>query len=245
MGTSTVLKDCRVYSGGYDLSGSTNSASLTYAFDELDATMFTAATRFSKPGLAKLSFDMSGLTYSDGSDEPEDVFYSSLGSTSNPLTIAPLTGAAGEVAYFAETLQLSYSMGGPVGELCPFTVSGTGQGSKLVRGTIFGTGAKTSTGNSSAYQLGAVSATQYVYGVLHVLAVSGTDPTLDVIVQSDDAEGFSSGATRLTFTQNTTIGSQFITPVAGPITDDWWRATWTIGGTNTPSFTIALIVGIL
>jgi hypothetical protein len=95
------------------------------------------------------------------------------------------------------------------------------------------------------YALGAATATQHLYGVLHVLAVSGTNPTLDVVIQSDDAEGFASGTTRGTFTQKTAVGSQFLTPVAGPVTDTHWRCTWTIGGTNTPSFTIALVVGIL
>jgi hypothetical protein len=242
----TVYKNAKVYSGGYDLTGATNTVSVDYAFDELDATTYGSDCRFSVPGLAKLSFSMEGFAYSDGTDEPEDVLYAALGNTTaQPVTWAPLTGADGEFAYSAETLALSYSMGGTIGELCPFIVSGAGKGSKLFRGTILGTGAKSSTANGTARQLGAVSATQYLYGCLHVLAVSGTSPTLDVVVKSDDAEGFSSGTTRLTFAQKTAIGSEFITPVAGPITDDWFRATWTIGGSGSPSFTIALVVGIL
>jgi hypothetical protein len=77
-----------------------------------------------------------------------------------------------------------------------------------------------------------------------VIAAGGTLPTLDVTVQSDDAEGFASPTTRLTFTQKSAIGAEFITPVAGPITDTWWRVSWAIGGT-TPTFGIVACVGIL
>jgi len=31
--------------------------------------------------------------------------------------------------------------------------------------------------------------------------------------------------------------------VAGPITDEWWRVSYTIGGTN-PSLAVVVIVGI-
>jgi hypothetical protein len=42
----------------------------------------------------------------------------------------------------------------------------------------------------------------------------------------------------------TALGSQFATRVAGPITDDWWRASFTVGGSATPTFTLALVMGI-
>ena len=161
------------------------------------------------------------------------------------MTFAPTTGAAAEPAYFAETLELALGGGGTVGDLYMFRASGTGQGTKLIRGTIMETGAKTATANGTARQLGAVTATQYLYACLHVIAVSGTNPTLDVIVASDDASNFGSSTTRMTFTQKTAIGSQFITPVAGAITDDYWRIVYTIGGTNTPTFNFIVTVGIL
>jgi hypothetical protein len=86
-----------------------------------------------------------------------------------------------------------------------------------------------------------VSATQAVFAGLHVLAVSGTDtPTLTVKLQSDALEAFGSSADQLTFTAATAVGAQFKT-LAGANADTWWRAQWTISGTN-PSFTFVLIV---
>jgi hypothetical protein len=243
--TTHVYKDVKLYSGAYDLTGASNSLTLGYEFEEKDATVFNDNVRHSMPGLAKVSFDFAGFGYSDGTDEVEDVLYARTTTTSVPMTFCPTgDGAAASIAYFAETLELSQSYGGAIGEMYPFSAKGVGQGSPLVRGTILENAAKTTTGAGTARLLGAVTATQKLYGCLHVTAVSGTNPTLDVIVESDDAAGFSSGTTRLTFTQKTAVGSQFITPVAGPITDTYWRASVTIGGTDTPSFTIVLTVGI-
>jgi len=75
-----------------------------------------------------------------------------------------------------------------------------------------------------------------------VIAASGTTPTLDVTIESDDAEGMASATTRLTFTQATATTSEW-QELAGAVTDDWWRAAWTIGG-GSPSFTAVVVVGI-
>ena len=245
MATPAVYKNVKVYSGGHDLSGDVNTLGLEYAFDEVEATCFGSECHWALPGLPKLSFSLEGLASSDGADGSDDILSERHGTVGVPMLWCPQSGADGEAAYFAETLELTYAPGGALGEMYKFAASGVGRGTKLVRGTVMATGAKTSTGNGTARELGAVASGQKLYGILQVLAVSGTNPTLDLVVESDDAEGFASGVTRLTFTQATAVGAQFITPVAGPITDDWWRAAWTIGGTDDPSFTIALCVGIL
>ncbi len=89
---------------------------------------------------------------------------------------------------------------------------------------------------------------QKLYAFLHVTATSGEgDQTLDVVIKSDSASDHSvSPATRVTFTQVTTsVGAQFATPVSGAISDDYWRAEWTIGGTGSPSFTFLVGMGIM
>ena len=62
---------------------------------------------------------------------------------------------------------------------------------------------------------------------MHVLAVSGTNPTLDMIIQSDNVSGFTSPTTKITFDQAVAVGAQWGTRVAGPLTDDYYRASWT------------------
>ena len=68
-----------------------------------------------------------------------------------------------------------------------------------------------------------------------------SSPTLDVIIESDDNGSFSSATTRITHTQATAATSEFLS-VAGAVTDDYWRASWTFGGTGTITF--AVIIGI-
>ena len=87
-------------------------------------------------------------------------------------------------------------------------------------------------------QLGAVASGQIVAASLHVIAASGT--SLDVTVESDSTSGMSSPTTQLTFAQATAIGGQFLSAV-GPITDDWWRVSWTVVG---GSFTFVVAIGI-
>jgi len=78
---------------------------------------------------------------------------------------------------------------------------------------------------------------------MHVTAFVGAAPTLDVIVESDDNSGFTTAVTRGTFAQATAATSEWLTPVAGAITDDWWRIGYTLGGTIT-SATFAVFIGI-
>lgn len=243
MPTTRVYKDVKIYSGGYDLSGASNQLELGYEFDKVEVKHFGQGCHYYVPGLARLTYNLQGNAASDGTDESEDVLWDNIATADVPTTWCPETGAAGEVAYFAKALETSYQFGGAVGEMNAFTASGEGENAPLVRGMVLENGAKSASGSGTARNLGAVASTQHLYACLHILAVSGTLPTLDVIIQSDDAEGFASPVTRATFTQASAIGAQFLTPVAGPITDTWWRAQWTLGGT-TPAFTIALSMGI-
>lgn len=239
-----ALVNCKLYVDGYDLSGDHNALAMLPEIEPLDATAFGMGTRKHIAGLKTLTFNHQGI-WNAGTGAVEDVLHGDLGVVNKPMTIAPKTGAEGEVAYFLRSHISAYRPGASIGELFAFSVEGEVSDSVgVIRGTVLGTGAKTATGDGTAYQLGAVASGESLYAVMHVTAVSGTNPTLDVILESDDAEGFPSGTTRITFTQATAIGSEWATPVAGPITDDWWRLSYTIGGTDTPTFTVAIIVGI-
>ncbi len=102
---------------------------------------------------------------------------------------------------------------------------------------------RTSSSSGTGRQIGAVSSTQTLYAALHVISASGTSPTLDVKVQSDDNSGFTSATDRITFTQATDVTSEWGS-VGGAITDDYWRITYTVGGTS-PSFAFAVTAGIV
>jgi hypothetical protein len=90
----------------------------------------------------------------------------------------------------------------------------------------------------TGYQLGAVAATQYLYGALHIFT-AGT--TITVVLESDDNAGFSSATTRATLGPLTTTGGTWATRVAGAITDDYYRFRVTA---ITGTFSVAGSAGI-
>ena len=186
-------------------------------------------------------------------------FMQDTADTSVDATLYPLLGTAGVVksvclgsadgsaAYLLKSIPLNYkALTGAVGELAMGSLSGSSSTGPVVRGQLIHPSnvSRTTSSTGTGRQLGAVSATQSVYAALHVISASGTSPTLDVIVQSDDNAGFTTPTTRLTFTQATGRTSQ-MTSLAGALTDDYWRVSYTIGGTGTPTFAFAVTCGIL
>ncbi len=102
------------------------------------------------------------------------------------------------------------------------------------------TAARTSTGNGTAVDL------QQYDGDLIVLldsaaASAGTNPTLDIKLQGSDTQGGTyadiSGAA---FTQVTSTASQQTLVISKSESPRWLRIVYTIGGTNSPSFTFSV-----
>lgn len=236
-----MLQNCGLHLEQYALASYLNRIRLDTMYEPLDCTTFGNSARRRKKGLGDHAIEGEGFVEIASTDAPISALF---GLDGKIISVAPTSVAAGEPAYSMKAYLGEYRIGAAVGELFAFTLNANASGSVSVKGTIMEAGAKSSTAAGTARQLGAVADGKYVYGVMHVTAVSGTNPTLDLLIQSDDAEGFGSPTTRLTFAQATAASAQWLTPVAGPITDDWWRASWTIGGTGTPSFTILVVVAI-
>jgi hypothetical protein len=133
-----------------------------------------------------------------------------------------------------------------VGDFVSFEFAGVGSGDPLIQGILLenGTTARMATGNGASQLHVAVGATQRLWAALHVVAAAGTTPTLDVVVQSDDAGGFASPTARITLAQKNAIGYAVGSTAIGAITDTYYRAIWTIGGTGGPSFTFAVAIGV-
>lgn len=239
-----VLRDCKLIVGKYDFSSKMNALALNYGAEALDDTTFASGgTKSNTGGLKTVSFQHEGL-FDTGVGSVDEVFYTNVGLAEQPVAISPQAGAEGELAYFFKSLQTKYSPNGKVGQLLSFSVGGEAQGSPLVRGIVGHTNTRTTTGVGTAYQLGAVSAVQDLFAALHVLVASGTTPSLVVKVQSASNQAFTTPNDRITFAAQNAANAVWATPVAGAITDTWWRVTWTITGT-TPSFQFIVPVGIL
>jgi len=243
---SLVLTNVKTYLGEYDISGYSNSVMLDYAAAALKDTRMGHETEINKGGAKSVNFQIGGFA-DPATDGMEAIAFNKIGTANIPLTCSPHGAPVGDVAYFFKALKASMKTFGGWGQLMPFSGNAVGgEQAALVRGKVFVAAStpKTATSTSGVIQLGAVTAAQRVYAALHVLdPVSGTTPTLDVTVKSDDASGFASPTTRLTFDQATGKTSQLLS-AAGAITDTHWRVDYTIGGTG-PSFPFIVVVGIV
>lgn len=233
-----IFKNAEILLSGYDISGDSNKVALSSKADVKDRTTFNNTARRRVCGLLDTSISAEGFF-----DPAKDAgLFDFIASGEKIIAVSPAAGIAGDLVYFAKCQTAEYTpMEGAIGELAAFRLSGQGSG-PLIRGKVLERGAKTATAPGTAANIGAVLATQKVYACSHVLAVSGTNPTLDLKIQSDDALSMSSPIDRITFDQMTTVGAQW-KELAGPITDTWWRVNYTLGGID-PSFVIAVVIGI-
>lgn len=240
-----VLTDARVYHGQRRMDTDMTAVSSSYEAEEVDVTTFNDATRNNIGGLKVLSAGYEGLvTFGDG--EVDERMFSDVGTDQIPVTVAANAAADGDECYFSRYLLSQFEFGGTVGDSHTFSGSIVGNADPMVRGFTLLESTETSSGTGTAVQIGSVGSSQTVYGVLHVTASSGdSSQTLDVTIESDDASGFASPTTQLTFSQVTTSATFGWQSKAGAITDDWWRAEWTVGGTGSPSFDVYVAVGIV
>jgi hypothetical protein len=233
----SIIKDAKVYIAGYDLSGIHNEVSVNEPFEEVVGTRFGDTAKRTVAGLPTVT--ATGAGFVEGASL-SPALRQNLAVANVPITI--MNDAAGTAVEFFRAMIANYRTGAAYGQLLAFSWSASGQGEVLVPSLITVTGTKTTSGTSTPVQIGALSTGEKLYAALHVLAKSGTSPTLDVTVQSDNGVGFASPAVQGTFPQMTNVGSQWLT-ITGPITDDWWRASWTIGGTGSPSFDLVIVIG--
>ena len=237
-----ILNNTKIYFAGYNLSGDSNSTDLQLGYEEKDDTTFGDTARSVACGMQAISGAVSGF-WDAGTGGIDGNLWGKLNTASQVLSVSPV-GTIGSSVYACKSMHMQYNFGGQIGDLLPFSAAFRGQGVASVKGTILEISQKTLTGNGTGRQLTDVDAGQYLYGGMHIVAVTGTNPTLDVIIQSDNAITFDTPTTRLTFTQASAVGAQWLTPVAGAIADDYWRASYTIGGTDTPTFTVLIWMAI-
>lgn len=237
-----VLKNARLWIGGYNLSGDANSLALAFSAEQQDDTALEDLARSRLAALVNTALQCEGF-WDVGAGEPDDLFGENMALTDIPVSICPIAGAAeGDRAFTFLAGIAEFQRRLPIGELLRFSAGAEGRGVPCVRGEVLHNATRTASGNGGARQLGALSATQRLYAALHVLAVSGGTPSLTVKVQSDDNSGFTSATDRITFAAKTAVGYEWAS-VAGAIADDYWRANFTISG-STPSFLFALVAGI-
>ncbi len=234
-----VLTNCKLWLAQYDLSGKMNAIALNDSPDMLEATVFGDGGKRRKKGFSGVLANHEGFWDSTA----DKAIWNNFNITTAPMTIGPITGAKGEAGYSFLSQMSQYTLGGAVGEMLKFNIQAENVGVGMVRGLILLNATKMATANETAYQVGAISATQTMYAAFHCTDATAGD-TLDVVIQSDPIEGFTTATPRITFAQVTggTETYEWKT-LAGAITDAWWRVSFTIAGVD-PSFTFCVFAGI-
>lgn len=245
--TIQAWTDMSLLVGGLELAGHGTNVTCATECDQLPTTNFagqgwTQVIGGNKTGTVDLT-----LMQDRASGGLDQLAWSYLGVADVPKSIVT-NSADGSKAYLMRGITLNYApVDGPAGGVAMTRIAGRNSTGGVVRGRLIhpGSAARTSSSTGTAYQLGAVVAGKSMYAALHVTAASGTTPSLTVKVQSDDNGSFTSATDRITFTAETDATTHYQWgSVAGAVTDDYWRISYTISGTN-PSFSFAVTAGIL
>jgi hypothetical protein len=245
-----ILRNVRIFMGGCDLTAQSNKIDLGGEFEEKDATVFTPNTSGPTPkevliGLFGGKVAASGLWDAGDPSLVDDAMWAARGGH-RVWTVGP--GAAeGGLAYLQYAANSSYQLGGQVGDIAPWQASATGSGAQARGKWLSAPGtarATVGTSTTGIVDLGApVPAGKRLHASLHVLSVAGTGtPTVTATVQSAAAIGFAGPTARLVFPAVTTVTGHYLS-LDGPITDQFYRLSFSISGTS-PSFLIAAAVGI-
>lgn len=231
--STSVLKNALLLFDGRDLSGQSNVVGLDYGAEAKDDTTLADDTRSNAGGLKTAGFAAEG--FFDGAMDAD--LFAAVGVSGSLISVAEgLT--VGDRAYNLRAVAGEYQpMGGQVGEMLEYSLNASARGN-LQRGELlFHSPSEIITGVGSGLQAGA-AATQ-VTAILHVFGVSVAD-TLDVVVESDVDNTFSTPATQITFAQAAARSAERIVSV-GAVTDTWWRVSFTIGGSS-PDFGFAVVL---
>jgi len=242
-----VLKGVRLFAGGADLTGVSNSVEVNAEIAEQEATAFNPSDsdmvwREVLAGLASTSISAEGQWEAGDAGMVDDASWAGLGGV-GPWTICPRgASTVGDLAWVTRAMRASYALGGQVGDVAPWTASASGSW-PLARGEVLHLpGApRSADGAGAARQVGALSATRALYVTLHVLSVAGDAASITVAVESDDNAAMDTPTVRATFDAASSRGGQALA-IPGPVTDDWWRVTWTVTGTS-PSFLFVVAAG--
>ena len=234
-----IFANKKIYVNGYDVSGYTNQLTMNMRNDLQDSTSLSDSGRVYTPGHNEIEFSAEGFW------EPtvDGVLHGDIGADTTEISWYSTAGTANSIGYGIPATIESYAPDIKVGQLRAFSIGAKATGKVVRLTTLDGVITKTSTFDGDVIELGAVTAAQKVYSFVHVIAASGTSPTLDVTIRSDDNEEHTSATTRITHTQLTDVGSE-VKSADGAITDTWWSVRCTIGGSD-PSFTAIVGVGII
>lgn len=233
----TILTNAGIFLGGTVPRTSFNEINIEATAEVADVTTFGDAQR--TYALGGLDIIVGGAGFYETVTDFQ--MNSNWGAADLPITIVDRT-AIGAVAFTGLCSSITYNSAFSLDEAARFAFNARMTSDVFGRGLALHYGTISSSSNGAANLLQDIPLGKKASAVLHVVGISGTSPTLNMIIESDDAAGFATPTTRATFAQITTGSDSEVVLINGPITDTYWRAKWTLGGTS-PAFTFMVAIG--
>lgn len=231
-------KSSRIYIDERDYSGVTNSAELTLSVPPADVTAFAdvdATFVEGKPGVAAT---INGF-FSTASPNYDGQSFTDL-TTAQQVGIYPGVIADGTHGYEFEGAVEGQPRTAAHGSAIALNVTLKGDG-PLVRTIVLKRDtAMAATANGTAYQFGAITASELVWGVVRAFSVTGGPGTLNVKIQKDSLEGMGTPDDVITFAELAAAGVEVKTAAGGASGDGWWRVVVTIAGGGTWDLQVAV-----
>jgi len=233
MPTFTHGKDAVVILDNTNLSTTLTDMSLALTSDVAETSTFSSSSKTFVAGLKDGTATASG--YFETSDPDSDAEYlAQLGGSGVAYSIAPIGYTRGNPTSLGSVIETSYDRSADIGGIVSVAVAFQFDGDSFNGKSLVAPAAFTTTSTETSVDFGAAG-TNGGGASLHVLAASGSSPTLDAKIQtSADNASFSD---YITFAQKTAVGSELKTSASNPAR--YARAVLTIGG-GSPSFTVAV-----
>lgn len=223
----------KVIFGTNPLAAILRTVSPSVNIDMLESTTLADTAKTFQPGLEDISLNLDGLfdNTTGAGTAFTNIIASITGGSTVATSVAPSGFAVTNPVWLMGTKTISYEVSSAVADLVQFSMA-LGSGSAPGLGvSLADLAAITATGNGTSVDNGAGTSNGGIAN-LHITDVTGTSPTLVVLIQhSTNNVSFS---TLATFTTATAATSKQIT-FTGTV-NRYVRATYTAGGT-TPSFT--------
>jgi len=234
-------KDTDIFLDEFEFSAVTNEVNLIERASLSEITSYSDAAKTYLEGKTGFRANVKGIW--DAAYDAEA--FIDLTATSRRLGIYPDTSAAGKRGWEGSTIVSRQPRVAPVADKVALDIDWVGDDALINTWVLMNGNNLAETTTGTAYVVGAASASQTIVGVLRMTELGGSGSnTMDVTIQSDTS-GFSSPATKLTFTQIATAGVTFeVKTAAGAVTDTYWRAVATYGGGGSRTYDVFVAFGI-
>lgn len=232
----------RIYLGSLDLSGLANHVEFHPSRPMVDFTTFNdGGFACVKPGIITGQSTVSGFQDYAANTLDSDISLGQLGSQYPQTVIPNPTGivAAGDPCWISRGFVNEINpLQGAIGDAAGFTLPLAFDAAMPLSKVLHPSTARTANGNGTAVALGGPTAAQSLYAALHVVAYSGFTNVV-VTIESDDASGFPSPATRITFATVTGRTNEWKSLAGSFSTETHLRAVWTVTGAGSITFVVA------